>query len=281
MEFINLICPVCGKRLNALSGCVRCDGGHSFDIASEGYVNLLTADKKKTAQPGDNKIMVSARKSFLSKGYFEPLAERLARSVGKNCESILDSGCGTGYYGSYIKRYFDNRPHISGVDISKFAVRVAAKAGYDEAVTASVFDLPFAVQSFDTAVVVFAPLCSDELHKVIKGGGRIIRVTPAEEHLIELKRAVYGERTYINTTENAQKQLLSKNGEPLFEISDVSRLTFKKTVVSNEDILQLFEMTPYSHKTGEGQKANLNAVSELNCTFDFYITEYKKLTQAE
>ena len=39
---INLICPVCKQQLNKENKSYKCDSNHCFDMAKEGYVNLLT-----------------------------------------------------------------------------------------------------------------------------------------------------------------------------------------------------------------------------------------------
>jgi len=70
-----LICPNCKSALHRSDKVLICENGHSFDVAKEGYVNLLLANRKKSLNPGDNKIMMNAREAFLSIGFYDFLME--------------------------------------------------------------------------------------------------------------------------------------------------------------------------------------------------------------
>jgi len=279
MDSSLLICPACGQALTQNGNVLRCASGHSYDIAKEGYVNLLPANAKKSLLPGDNKLMVNARKEFLSRGYFEPLARELTATVGRP-EAVLDAGCGTGYYGAYLKKCLSESgaaPYVCGIDISKFAVAKAAKSGIDSAAVGSVFHLPVKDRSFGCVVSVFAPVSAEEFYRVTKDGATVVTVCPAEKHLLELKTAMYGSATYENPPENAQKPLLSQSGEELFTHVKTVRKTYTETVVGTEDITALLYMTPYAYKTAEEKKSKLLSLPSISCTFDFYLTVYKKI----
>ena len=132
------ICPHCQHtlQLNAEHKNYRCENNHCFDIAKEGYINLMSANQKKSQNPGDNKAMVQARKQFLAAGFYQNLADKLAEitaqySPDTNAQ-ILEVGSGEGYYLREINRLFNakNPKHtavFSGLDISKDAVKTAAK----------------------------------------------------------------------------------------------------------------------------------------------------------
>lgn len=38
-------CPLCAQPLAEEGNCLRCAAGHSFDIARQGYVNLLNVQQ--------------------------------------------------------------------------------------------------------------------------------------------------------------------------------------------------------------------------------------------
>ena len=95
------LCPVCGAALEEEKECLRCGSGHIFDKARSGYVNLLPPNGKHAKLPGDNKLMVNARRDFLEKGYYAPFAEAVAAAAakhlaGKRRPVLLDAGCGEG-----------------------------------------------------------------------------------------------------------------------------------------------------------------------------------------
>ena len=54
-------CPICGGPLDRGPSACSCPAGHSFDLAREGYVHLLPANKKHSANPGDDRDMAAAR----------------------------------------------------------------------------------------------------------------------------------------------------------------------------------------------------------------------------
>ena len=74
---MDLICPICGSKLNTLNKSLVCAGHHCFDIARQGYVNLLTVQQKHSLHPGDTREQVLSRRAFLEAGYYAPIAEAL------------------------------------------------------------------------------------------------------------------------------------------------------------------------------------------------------------
>ena len=123
---MELICPICGNTLTQLDKRFVCENRHSFDIARQGYVHLLPVQQKHSIAPGDTREQVLSRRSFLEQGYYAPIAEALIAAAKKYevCGEILDVGCGEGYYCSQLSEAL-NLP-LTGLDISKEAVRCAA-----------------------------------------------------------------------------------------------------------------------------------------------------------
>ena len=128
-------CPLCAAPLTLGDHAYTCPGGHSFDLAAAGYVHLLPANRKHSQNPGDDKAMVAARSDFLDRGYYAPLRDALCklalRSTGdRPAPALLDSGCGEGYYTTALFQALAREgraPSAAGVDISKFALRRAAR----------------------------------------------------------------------------------------------------------------------------------------------------------
>ena len=123
---MELICPLCGEALEKREKQLVCPRGHSFDIARQGYVNLLTVQRKHSLDPGDTREQVLSRRAFLDTGLYRPIAQALidaARVYGAQGE-LLDVGCGEGYYCAALSQAL-GLP-LTGLDISKEAVRCAA-----------------------------------------------------------------------------------------------------------------------------------------------------------
>lgn len=268
------ICPVCAERLDISGKSYVCCNRHSFDIARSGYVNLLLSKHIGKAVHGDNKLMLRARRDFLEAGYYSPLCEKVAEitvKFAKNGSVVLDAGCGEGYYSVAINDYLCQQniaTEMYGIDISKDAVEMAAKrkSGITFA-AASVFHLPVVTKSCDILLTMFAPYCGEEYRRVLNDRGIMIMVIPSENHLWELKSAIY-DVPYKN---NVNPYELDG-----FEFLGSERVTFCMKITEKSSISDLFSMTPYYYRTGKVEQERLNALETLETQADFEILVYRK-----
>lgn len=262
------ICPICKEPLTG-DRSLRCSGNHCFDRAKSGYVNLLSG---KGGNHGDPKEMVLARKSFLDKGFYEPLRNDIAdtvKAVTENNGTVLDCGCGECYYTDKIAELLPDA-HIMGIDVSKDAVNYGCKRNRElDLAVASVYAMPVADSSVDTAVSVFAPQATEEFIRVLKPEGHLIMAIGGEEHLWSLKKAVY-DTPYKN--EPADYDLCG------FEFIGKKELKYNIDLNSKEDIKNLFSMTPYYHKTSREDIAKLDDLNSLTTEINFEILIYKKVS---
>ncbi len=195
-DIVDLLrCPVCGDALGETGGALRCAAGHSFDIARQGYVNLV---------PGraDTPEMVEARDAFLQAGHFRPLSAALAeeaRAAGgaagamggasgaDSGGAVLDLGAGTGHH---LAAVLDALPDARGIaiDASPAALRRAARAHERAAAVGADAWKPLPVADGVAALVlsVFAPRNPDEMARILAPGGTLLAVTPTTRHLYEL-----------------------------------------------------------------------------------------------
>ena len=58
-------CPLCHAPLSRGDNYYSCPQRHQFDLAKEGYVNLLPVQFKRSRDPGDSAEMMQARRAFL------------------------------------------------------------------------------------------------------------------------------------------------------------------------------------------------------------------------
>jgi 23S rRNA (guanine745-N1)-methyltransferase len=184
-----LSCPHCGHGLSERAAVLACEGGHSFDIARQGYVNLLA---HKAPSQGDSAEMIAARDAVLSAGHFQPLADMLAETssdlvAGHPSGGVLDLGAGTGHYAAAV---LDALPDRAGLclDLSVYAARRAARA--HTRAGAAVCDvwarLPVRESAGALALSVFAPRNGPELARVLGPDGSALVAVPSERHLQEL-----------------------------------------------------------------------------------------------
>ena len=266
------ICPVCGEKLERKENAYICGRNHSFDVARSGYVNLLLSKNMGKTVHGDNKFMVQARRRFLDKGYYAPLCDALCDAVCDSFEggTILDAGCGEGYYTAAIidKLHEQNIAYdVYGIDISKAAVEYSARRCRDaELAVASVFHIPAADSSCDMLVTLFAPYCGEEFRRVLKDNGVMIMVIPSENHLWELKKAIY-DTPYRNEVKPYELEG--------FRLESRKRITYEISLDSQEDIDALFSMTPYYYRTGREQQERLARIGSICTEADFELLVYR------
>lgn len=271
-----LICPVCGEILGRLGAAYKCSKNHSFDVSGAGYVNLLLPNQMHAKVPGDNKAMVAARRSFLSKGYYTPLSEELNRTVythinGVSYPRIIDAGCGEGYYTGRLFEFLQAQGishRLIGFDISKYALAAAAKR-YKEITfgVASLFHMPVSDGFADCLLNLFAPLCPEEFHRVLRPGGILIIAAPGAQHLWGLKSVLY-EQPYQN--------VLSDTAIEGFRLLEQRSVNEEIVVETNQDILDLFSMTPYYWKTPKEGVDRLAALDTLKTPINFELLIYTK-----
>ena len=266
------VCPKCKGKLNIdpVTFSAKCTLGHSYDKSRFGYYNFLLGSSGGTH--GDNKEMILARREFLSRGFYHPLAS----SVAEICESVmtdgavlLDVGCGEGYYTSIIRDKCQQKcTYIAAFDISKDAMRETAKKKCaDEYAVASAYHIPVADESVDVMVNTFSPLAKDEVYRALKKGGHFVMAIPAEAHLFGLKSAIY-DTPYKN--EVADTTLEG------FTLISEKELRYPLQLDTDADIRALFMMTPYAYRTSAAGRERVLALRELKTDAHFLILTYRK-----
>lgn len=262
-------CPICAAPLQREGRTYICPNRHSYDVAREGYVHLLPANQKHSANPGDDKAMVAARTAFLDGDYYAPLRETLCGVVsahGGEHPKILDVGCGEGYYTQGLAQL--PGAQIAGVDLSKAGLKKAARRVKDgEFAVASVYHLPVADCAVDVVVDCFAPLALEEYRRVLRPGGLFVYVVPAPMHLMEMKGVLY-DTPYPNPEERVEYEG--------FTYVDILPVTTTFTLDRQPLIQALFGMTPYAWKTPKAGVERLRALERLAVTADFRVHVFRR-----
>lgn len=265
---MKLICPVCGEELNRMERAYVCPNRHSYDIARQGYVNLLTVQQKHSLAPGDTREQVLSRRAFLERGFYQPISDALnqaALDYGAAGE-ILDVGCGEGYYSARLANATGGA--LTGLDISKEAVRCAA-AKYKNAdwLCATAAHIPVADGSAGVLTSLFAITLPEEFHRVLGENGLFLQVLAAEDHLMGLKSIVYD--TVLHKEKNTVPQL------PGFKLLESRPIRFPFHV-EGEQIRSLFAMTPHLFRIGKAGAARLDATEALDDTASCVLNIYSR-----
>lgn len=264
---MQLLCPLCGQPLERAERAYCCPNRHSFDIARQGYVNLLPVQQKRSLQPGDTKEQVLSRRTFLDGGFYTPIADALCDLAKDFSGPILDIGCGEGYYSSLLQQKIG--AELIGLDISKEAVRFAA-GRYKNALwlCASAARLPVPDHSIGLVTSLFALTIPEEFKRVLRPDGAYIQVLAAEDHLMGLKSIIYPELKH--------KEKDSVPQIPGFRLVESRALRFDFTV-EGEQVQNLLSMTPHVYRISKEGAQRLRQTQTLSdtasCVLNLYIPE--------
>jgi 23S rRNA (guanine745-N1)-methyltransferase len=266
----SLLCSVCGDPVGVADRTVRCGRGHSFDVAKQGYVNLLHA--RIPAGTADTAPMVAARVDLLSSGAYLPLAEALAKVAAEHIESglVVDAGAGTGYYLAHV---LDAVPAAYGLalDVSAVALRRAARA--HARAGAAVWNLwepwPVADSSASLILNVFAPRNAEQFHRVLTGDGLLVVATPNPGHLRELGDLV------ISVDGGKDARLEETLGDRFGRVD--RREVTQRVTLSPAQLRQVVEMGPSAHHLHrDGRRERLAAITDpVDVTTSFSVTLYR------
>ena len=241
-----LICPVCSKPLFDCGASYKCPGGHCFDKARKGYVNLNLASGARSKRHGDDTVMVASRSEFLDRGFYSPLLREIISAA------LRDSG---------------RDVSAVGVDLSRAALAAAHRRDPSLVLAAaSAKKLPVADSSCGIVLSVFAPVFPEEFARVLRPGGVLIRAVPLERHLFGLKAAVYDE-PYLNPPPGVELA-----GFELTERADVEYTLS----LDGEEAAALFKMTPYYYKTGRADQEKLGKLPSLTTEAAFGVFTYAR-----
>lgn len=270
---MSYLCPLCQSPLEFSQQQWRCENNHQFDRAKEGYVNLLPVQHKRSKQPGDSAEMMQARRAFLEGAFYQPLRQRVAElldnALDADAQALLDIGCGEGYYTAAVAERLRQQRQMAiyGLDVAKVAIRYAAKR-YPEVAfcVASSHRLPFADESLDAVLRIYAPCKAAELARVVRPGGVVVTVSPGPRHLYQLKAQVY-----------QQVQLHDEHDEVLsgFHREHSERLAYAMTLPGDQ-AANLLQMTPFAWRASPEVQQRLAASSAFDCETDFAISLYRR-----
>lgn len=265
-----LICPLCGKPLHQDERRLLCDNRHSFDIARQGYINLLPVQNKHSLHPGDTKEMLLARRRFLDRGFYEPVCQSvvdtLRRYLAVRQPVIADIGCGEGYYTARIRQQC--HADCIGIDIAKEGVRMACardKSILWLAATAS--HLPLADSSVDAVTALFSLFQPEEYTRILKPGGIVTEVTVGNDHLLELKRMIYD-------TVFAQDKHPAPCGPHFTELlTEEHRYS---VTLQKQELQELLLMTPHFWRIKQENRLKLEQTDALTLTVHYQIRALRK-----
>lgn len=270
---MSLICPLCQQPLLQQDTRWRCHNHHQFDQAKEGYVNLMPVQHKGSREPGDSAEMMQARRAFLDAGHYQPLQQKVANwlqiLLPGTQPTLLDIGCGEGYYTAAVAQALHDREgaQVYGLDVAKVAIRAAAKRYRDiQFCVASSNRLPFADVSLDAVLRIYAPCNEEELKRVMKPGGYLLTVTPGPYHLQQFKALIYREVRLHNAEEKTYTGFTRIEQQSL-------RYPMSLPGAAAKSLLQ---MTPFAWRARAEVWQTLEKAGCFTCDADFCLTLWQR-----
>jgi 23S rRNA (guanine745-N1)-methyltransferase len=218
---------------------------------------------------------VQARRRLLGEGVYGPilseiigLAARPERSTG----TIVDAGCGPGYYLAGIMDAWPKARGL-GLDSSIYALRAAAKAHpRSTGIACDLFKpLPVASASVDLVLNVFAPHGPAEFNRILRPDGSLVLVRPTNGHLAQLRRHVKG----MVGIDPDKEQRLNQALDPYFEATGTVRTEYTARLTSRQAI-DLLQMTPSArHVTIDDRDEDVAAALPAEVDISVLTTVYR------
>lgn len=233
-------CPICQENLTLVESSLKCNNRHSFDLAKFGYVNLAPQIKQSANYDKEN---FQNRQQILEAGFYQAILEAISNllSNSKNAKTILDIGCGEGFYSRKLQ---ENHPDkiFYAFDISKDSVQIAAKSEPNWAVNWFVGDLarlPIKDGSMDILLDIFSPANYGEFRRVLSKDGILIKVIPTENHLKEIRQRIQDQLT----NKDYSNQDIKNHFQEHCTILSSQTASLTKTITV-EQLQALLSMTP-------------------------------------
>lgn len=289
-----LICPVCGERLEDTGASFVCPRRHTFDRARDGSVDLLPAGHGRSRLRGDTAEMLRARRRFLDRRHYEPLASAIVDAVRRHIAAdasghtpattpapparppvVLDSGCGVGYYLGHVMERLEPLTGggcYFGLDISRDALRLAART-YRGALffrNDVKHRICLADGCVDALLDMFAPRNAAEFARVLAPGGLLLVVIPDDRHLAELRAAL----PLLGIGEDKPERIAELFAAD-FEPSGRDTLEYHREL-DPESVADLLAMTPSAWHLDEGAFERARALGNTPVTFHFSILEFRR-----
>ena len=233
-------CPICQENLTLLETSLKCCNRHSFDLAKFGYVNLAPQIKQSVNYDKEN---FQNRQQILEAGFYRAILEAISDllSNSKNAKTILDIGCGEGFYSRKLQERHPDKTFYA-FDISKDSVQIAAKSEPNWAVNWFVGDLarlPIKDASMDILLDIFSPANYGEFRRVLSKDGILIKVIPTENHLKEIRQKVQDQLT----NKDYSNQDIKNHFQEHFTILSNQTASLTKPITA-EQLQALLSMTP-------------------------------------
>lgn len=266
-----LQCPYCHQSLKVEEEkSLKCEKNHTFDVAKQGYINLVT-NGIKTAY--DKTLFASRYEIISSIGLYDELQKELVASITKEIKkegiTIIDLGCGEGSHLNQLKeRLADKNITGIGIDISKDAILAASKH-YDSFtwLVGDLANLPIQNNSVDIILDILSPSNYKEFLRILAKEGLVLKVVPASDYLKEIREVIYDDpKKHRYIQEENIMQLFYQHFNNVKE----TRITYTKQL-SPSEMEHLIKMTPLTWNAKEEKLTKILTTNPFVITIDLIV----------
>jgi len=267
-DFASLFrCPICKSNMGFQNGAsLVCENRHCFDLSKTGYINLL---QKQVKTPYSKELFESRRRVF-SAGFYDKIIDKLEEIIAKHVANkevtLLDAGCGEGFFTTQLTKDSDGKRHVFAVDIEKDAVIMAARqAPLVKCFVGDLANLPLQANAIDVILNIFSPACYEEFGRVIKGNGIVVKVVPQKNYLLELRNSAKGQ---LSRDEYSNVQVLALFEENM-DVLEVQRVTYTLPLLESQ-LADFIAMTPMMFNVDK-ESMDLEAITEITIDVDVLV----------
>ena len=248
-------CPICKQQMHMSNeGKMVCPSNHAFDVAKQGYLYMLN----RPVQSMYGKELFESRHTVINAGIYDAVQTAIAQEMTAEQPVILDTGCGEGSHLHRICEQLDGAIGV-GVDISKEGIIAAAKF-YSEQLwcVGDLANSPYNAGSYDAILNILSPANYEEFKRLLKPGGKVVKVVPQQNYLKELRVQAFADSEKENYTNVETVERFKAS----FANVDVKRITY--TVPLEAHLVQnLLEMTPMGWHIENKESIQLQEITRL------------------
>lgn len=256
-----LMCPICKSPLKLNNHELTCMNNHNFTISKKGALFLISSSKYKSSFIYNNALFQNRRR-FINKNYYNLVYDEVANfinSLQKENVTILDLGSGEGTHMYKILEKVNKNWNLISIDYSKDAVNLATDYPQNNiCIIGDINNLPLVDKSIDVIVDFLSPFNNEEVKRVLKDDGIIIKITPGNKYLEELRHV-------LKIDDYDKKEEIKTNFAKYFKIIN-EKETLQTYSVTDEDTINLLMMSPINERF-KNQKVHIDKITINNIIY--------------